>query len=63
MPQLKIPHATVKMEDPYATTQTQHSYHAGPHSQTPISNKFPENACAAGLETPGEGPLLLITLA
>ena len=63
MPQLKIPHATVKMEDPYATTQTQRSYHAGPHSQTPISNKFPENACAAGLETPGGGPLLLITLA
>ena len=63
MPQLKIPHATVKMEDPCATTQTQRSYRAGPHSQTPIANKFPENEGTAGLETPGGGPLLLITLA
>ena len=39
MLQLKIPHATVKMEDPCATTQTRCSYSAGPHSQTPISNK------------------------
>ena len=53
MLQLKIPHATVKMEDPCATTQTRYSYSAGPHSQTPISNKFPENADAAGLGTPG----------